>query len=169
VTRAIVVMGVAGCGKSTLGAALATMLDWVFIEGDELHPPENVEKMQAGIPLNDADREPLLNRVGARLNEHRSSGVVASCSALKRRYRDTLRQQAGDIDFVLPLLDRELLMQRVSRRTDHFMPVELLDSQLETFEMPEVDEQVITVDGAMATDEQVSSVIAALRERQQGQ
>lgn len=162
--NAIVVIGVTGCGKSTLGAALADALGWAFVEGDALHPRENLDKMKAGIPLNDTDREPFLKNVAQRLVERRDEGVVASCSALKRKYRDAIREQSGGVCFVLPVLDRELLAQRLRERTGHFMPPELLASQLADFEEPQADENVVTVEGTMATADQVRHVLDALRE-----
>lgn len=161
-TLAIVVMGVTGCGKSTLGAALADALSWRFIEGDALHPPQNVRKMQAGIPLDDADREPFLRNVAGAIVAKGQSGVVASCSALKRRYRDLIRRHAGEVRFVLPVLDQDVLVARLTRRKDHFMPASLLDSQLEELEMPAPEERAILVDGTLATRLQTEQVLAAL-------
>ncbi len=120
--------------------------------------------MKAGIPLDDADREPFLDNVAQELAQRRNEGVVASCSALRRSYRDVIRRRVGDALFVLPLLDRDLLIQRLKERTGHFMPPELLDTQLATFEAPTADEDVITVDGRMATNEQIQRVLDALRE-----
>ncbi|MGD8323637.1 MAG: decarboxylating NADP(+)-dependent phosphogluconate dehydrogenase [Gammaproteobacteria bacterium] len=113
-TRALVVMGVTGCGKSTLGRALARALGWQFVEGDSLHPPENMEKMKSGYPLNDDDRAPFLRNVAAAIAARSDTGVVASCSALKRRYRDWIRQEAGNVRFVLPLIDRDALIERLA-------------------------------------------------------
>lgn len=163
-TRALVVMGVTGCGKSTLGMALARALGWQFIEGDSLHPVENVEKMRSGIALNDEDRAPFLRSVAAAIAAGREAGVVASCSALKRQYRDSIRAQAGNVRFVLPLIDRDKLKERLAQRQNHFMPPALLDSQLATLEMPSEDEGVITVDAMDATEAQVKSVLAAMSE-----
>jgi len=161
-TRAVVIMGVSGCGKSTLGSALAAALGWCFVEGDEMHPPENVAKMAAGVPLTDTDRQPFLERVAAAIEAHRPDGVVASCSALKRGYRDLLRARAGRLTFVLPLLDRDTLLGRLSGRAEHFMPASLLDSQLATLELPDPEERAILVDGAASTRRQVEDVLAAL-------
>jgi len=162
VTRAVVIMGVSGCGKSTLGRALAAALGWRFIEGDELHPPANVAKMAAGVALTDADREPFLDRVADAVAAYRREGVVASCSALKHSYRDRLRAQAGQITFVLPLLDRDTLLARLSERAEHFMPASLLEGQLATLELPVPEERAILVDGAASTGRQVEDVLAAL-------
>jgi gluconokinase len=158
----VVVMGVTASGKSTLARALAEALDWRFVEGDALHPPENVAKMAAGIPLTDEDRQPFLENVAAALLAARPHGVVAACSALKRSYRDLLRSRAGEITFVLPALDRATLRARLSERRGHFMPRSLLASQLATLEAPAADELAIVVDGAATTAEQVAQVRAAL-------
>jgi len=159
----IVVMGVSGCGKSTLGAALADALGIPFVEGDGLHPPANVAKMAAGIPLNDEDRRPFLDNVADALIANRAAGCVVSCSALKRGYRDRLRARAGaDIRFVLPLLSKDSLVRRMSAREGHFMPVQLLDSQLATLEMPDEEEAVIVVPGDLPLDAQLAAVRSAL-------
>lgn len=160
---AIVVMGVSGCGKSTLGRALADALGWRFVEGDALHPPENIAKMAAGISLDDEDRRPFLENVAAALAEHRVIGVVAACSALKRGYRDMLRTRAGELTFVLPVLKRDALLSRMTERDGHFMPASLLDSQLATLERPGSDEQAILVDGTAPVEEQVAQALAGLR------
>jgi gluconokinase len=141
-------MGPSGCGKSTLGRALADALGWRYVEGDTLHPPANIDKMSAGIALNDADRGPFLAAVADALVAGRAEGVVVACSALKRRYRDQLRDRAGALTFVLPLLDHAQLVERLLRRADHFMPLSLLESQLADFEMPAPGEGVLIVDGA---------------------
>ena len=161
-TGAIVVMGVTGCGKSTLGEALARELEWKFIEGDALHPPENVEKMAAGNPLDDADREPFLTNVANVIAARRRDGVVVSCSALRRSYRDLIRNRAGEVKFVLPLVDRDSIAARLAARKDHFMPADLLDSQLAALEMPESDEDIIVIDGTVPTSVQVVSVTTQL-------
>lgn len=161
----VVVMGVSGCGKSTLGRALADALGWRFIEGDALHPPENIAKMAAGVPLTDADRQPFLIRVADAMAASREEGVVAACSALKRAYRDLIRERAGDVIFVLPVLTRGALLARMAQRTGHFMPVSLLDSQLEDLQPPGADEDVILVDGETPLEAQVAQALEALRAR----
>jgi carbohydrate kinase (thermoresistant glucokinase family) len=160
VTRAIVVMGVSGCGKSTLAEGIAAALGWRFVEGDDLHPPANVAKMAAGIPLDDEDRAPFLDNVAAAIRA--ADGVVASCSALKRRYRDRLRAQAGELVFVLPMLDRADLLARMTQRANHFMPASLLDSQLAALELPGEDERAILVDGTATPEAQVAQALAAI-------
>jgi gluconokinase len=162
VNAAIVVMGVSGAGKSTLGCALATALGCRFVEGDTLHPAANVAKMAAGIPLDDNDREPYLERVAQVCAAGAAAGVVVSCSALKRRYRDVIRKHAPTTRFVLPLLDHAQLAERLNRRRNHFMPASLLDSQLAALEPPAADEHVILVDGASGTSLQVALALASL-------
>ena len=131
--KAIVVAGVSGCGKSTIGRALAEQIGWPFLEADEFHSQASREKMAAGLALNDADRAPWLATLNRELM--RRAPVVLACSALKQRYRDRL--SAGlDAAFVWIELSRELAMQRVANRPDHFMPASLVDSQFEAAEAP---------------------------------
>lgn len=164
----IVVMGVSGCGKSSMGEALAHRLGLPFVEGDALHPPENVAKMSKGTPLTDEDRWPWLVRVGQALAEP-EGGAVVSCSALKRVYRDTLRREAGDsVIFVHLHGTRALLLSRMQHRPGHFMPASLLDSQLATLETPGAGENAIPVDCAEPLQpalERVADLIAARQER----
>ena len=160
-SKAIVIMGVSGSGKSTLGQALADTLGWSFVEGDALHPPANIAKMSAGTPLDDDDRRPFLENVSQAILA-RPEGVVVSCSALKRAYRDLIRSIAGDVTFVLPMLSREQLQARMARRAGHFMPAALLDSQLQTLEVPGADERAIQMDGDLPVEAQVERVMAAL-------
>jgi carbohydrate kinase (thermoresistant glucokinase family) len=133
----LVVMGVSGCGKSSLGAALATALALRFTDADDLHPATNRAKMAAGQPLTDNDRWPWLQVVGAVLAAE--AGVVA-CSALRRSYRDRLRHTAGSVQFLHLTVPREVIAQRFAERRGHFMPVALLDSQLATLEPLTPDE-----------------------------
>ncbi|GGG72814.1 gluconokinase [Corynebacterium pelargi] len=133
----IILMGVSGSGKTTVGTLLAQRLNMTYRDGDDLHPQANVEKMAAGIPLNDEDRWPWLQRVGDWLAEH--NGIMA-CSALKRSYRDYIREYAPTAVFVHVHGSRELLASRMAARKGHFMPVSLLDSQLATLEPLEDDE-----------------------------
>ncbi|MFT3820389.1 MAG: gluconokinase [Rubrivivax sp.] len=144
----VVVMGVSGCGKSTVGRLLAARLGVHYVEGDELHPPENVARMAAGVPLTDADRHGWLQEVAGQLANatSRSRGVVVSCSALKRRYRDLLRAAAPDLCLLHLHGSPELLAQRLAARKGHYMPPSLLQSQLDTLEPPGPDEQVLTLD-----------------------
>jgi gluconokinase len=136
-------MGVSGCGKSTIGRALADRLDLTFLDGDDLHPASNIEKMRRGEALDDADRAPWLDLVGARLEP----GTVIACSALKRASRDRIRRTAGDpVVFVYLRGSRETLAQRMRERTGHFMPYSLLESQLATLEEPARDEIAVAAD-----------------------
>lgn len=145
---AIVVMGVAGCGKTVVGEALAKSLGAVFIEGDRLHPPENVARMARGEPLTDALREGWLDAIGERIAASIADGqrAVAACSALKRSYRDRLRRFCPGIVFLYLKIDRETAWRRVAARKGHFMPASLVDSQFATLEEPGRDEQAVTVD-----------------------
>lgn len=144
----VVVMGVSGCGKSTIGLALAQQLGVPFIEGDSLHPPRNVAMMAAGTPLNDADRADWLAAIAQKLSQAAAAGqgLVVSCSALKRRYRDVLRGGAPDLRFVHLHGSLSVLRQRMNERRGHYMPPSLLDSQLATLEPPEPDEAALTLD-----------------------
>jgi gluconokinase len=146
---AIVVMGVSGSGKSTLGALIAAWLGCPFVEGDEYHSPANILKMTAGVPLDDAARQPWLDRLAEVLsNTVRRSGItVAACSALKRSYRDRLRL-SGEFATCFLFLNAAYttLDKRISARTGHYMPASLLDSQLKDLEAPEEDEWSITLD-----------------------
>lgn len=140
---AVVVMGVSGSGKSTIGAAIADAIGVPFVDGDDLHPAANVAKMSAGDPLTDDDRWPWLDAVAARLA---GGGVVVACSALKRAYRDRLRAAAPALRLVFLDGDRETLAPRMSTRPGHFMPASLLDSQLATLERPSPDEHAIVLE-----------------------
>jgi len=141
-------MGVSGCGKSTLGALLAGTLDCPFLEGDDFHSPEAIAKMRGGQPLNDKDRWPWLDRLGqaaARSIAQRGAAVVA-CSALRRSYRDRLRAAIGwPVQLILLENSRERLLERLTARPDHFMPVSLLDSQLAALERPAPEEGAFTL------------------------
>ena len=138
-------MGVSGCGKSTVGCRLAQALGVSYIEGDSLHPAKNVARMAAGIALTDADRQGWLQAVAQRLGEA-PGGVVVSCSALKRSYRDLLRDAAPDARFVHLHGEPALLAARMQSRPGHYMPASLLQSQLDTLEPPGIDEAPIAVD-----------------------
>ncbi|MCQ1834312.1 gluconokinase [Neorhizobium galegae] len=146
---AIVVMGVSGSGKTSVGEHLAARLGCAFVEGDRLHPEANVAKMAKGIPLTDDDRWPWLDLIGNELARARgrSESVVVSCSALKQTYRDRLRRESGGtLYFVFLTGDPKVLEQRMGARTGHFMPASLLQSQLATLESPEHEAGVVTVD-----------------------
>ena len=144
-------MGVSGSGKSTLGALLAGKLDCPFLEGDDFHDAGAVDKMRAGRPLDDDDRWPWLDRLGRAVGQAVTAGrpVVAACSALRRSYRERLRGAiAVPTRFVLLDASHDELLRRLNRRSGHYMPASLLDSQLATLERPDADEAVFTLDAA---------------------
>ncbi len=161
---ALVIMGVSGSGKSTVGELLTQRLGWEMIEGDRLHPPANVEKMRRGIPLDDADREPWLDTIGEQLRAWGAAGRsgVLTCSALKRAYRARILAARPDVRFVYLKGSRELIGQRVSVRHHEYMPASLLESQFETLEEPTPDEPVIVVEAGQPPDIEVQTIIDAL-------
>lgn len=141
----IVVMGVSGCGKSSLGRALAEQLHCPFYDGDDFHPAANIAKMSAGVPLTDADRWPWLKALQAVMAKHLQQGetAVVACSALKKSYRDLLRQAGEGVYFVHLAGEFDLLWERISTRPGHFMPAHLLQTQLATLEPPTPAEALI--------------------------
>jgi gluconokinase len=162
---AAVVMGVASCGKTSVGEALAKRLKAEFTEGDRLHPKSNVEKMSAGIPLTDEDRWPWLGLVGEALLGN--TGKIASCSALKRVYREHIAAAAKrPVYFVFLDGSRELLQRRIAERKGHFMPPSLLDSQLATLERPAPDELALAFDIARPVDVIAAEASAWLLDQQ---
>lgn len=167
VAPVVLVMGVAGAGKSTLGARLAEELGWDFLDGDDLHPAANIAKMAAGVPLTDADRAPWFTAIGQRIDGWAASGTpgVVASSALKQAYREGLRAGRPQIELVYLCGERELLAARLAKRTGHFMPPGLLDSQLATLEPPAADEGAIAVDISRPLEGQVDDVLAALQAR----
>ena len=156
----VVLMGVSGSGKSTVGAALADALGWPLIDADDLHPPENVAKMAAGVPLTDDDRWPWLDRIVDELQRTTAGGgsAVLACSALKQRYRERLAQ-AGELRFVYLRGKPGTIAARLAVRRHRYMPAALLDSQFATLEPPA---DAIDIDIAASVDEQVRAIIAAL-------
>lgn len=153
---AYVVMGVSGSGKSMVAKAVADNLGLVFVEGDALHPQSNIDKMSQGIPLTDEDRFPWLDRIGDRIATARASGegIVVSCSALRKIYRDRLRSFAGgQLIFLFLKGSEEVLAPRMAARKGHFMPASLLRSQLATLEDPSAEQGVITIDISGTTAE----------------
>jgi gluconokinase len=152
----VVVMGVSGAGKTVTGRALAARLGWIFVDADDLHPPASVAKMAAGEPLTDSDRWSWLDAVGRELAG--SSGIVAACSALKRRYRDRLRSHAPDVFFACLVAAEPELSRRIQARQHHYMPVSLLRSQLEALEPLAADENGVTV----ASDDSVKDTVSAI-------
>jgi gluconokinase len=144
----LVLMGVSGCGKTTVAAILSGRLDWSFEEGDALHPQANVDKMTAGHPLNDEDRAPWLEKVAEWVEERLDAGQngLITCSALKRSYRDVISRRGAGVEFVYLAGSRELIAARLMARHGHFMPPSLLDSQFADLQEPSADEHAIRVD-----------------------
>jgi gluconokinase len=161
-----VVMGVAGSGKTTVGERLAERLDWDFIEGDRLHPPENVAKMQSGHPLTDADRAPWLAAIAQAIDawQARNARGVITCSALKRDYRRRIIGDRAGVRLVYLDGSRRLIARRLAARRGHFMPPSLLDSQFAALEPPDCHENPITVTIDQPVDrivEQIAAVLSA--------
>ena len=159
-TTHIIIMGVSGCGKTTLGEGIAKALDWPFFDADDFHPPENVAKMRAGEPLNDADRAPWLFRLSNLLQAN--THAVLACSALKERYRDVLNAGLPNLRFVHPHGAFEIIAGRIearSKETGHYMPASLLQSQFEALE-PCLDAVMVNIE--MARTERVNYVLTAL-------
>ena len=157
----VVLMGVSGSGKSTVGAALASALGWPLVDADDLHPPENVAKMAAGVPLTDDDRWPWLDRIVAELRRITADGtnVILACSALKQAYRDRLSRGLADWRLVFLHGSFELLRQRIKERKHRYMPASLLQSQFATLEPPA---KAISVDVAQPLEQSVEQIRAAL-------
>jgi carbohydrate kinase (thermoresistant glucokinase family) len=160
-----VVMGVAGVGKTTVGERLAKRLNWEFVEGDRLHPPENVAKMQSGQPLTDADRAPWLAAIATAIDAWRARGAcgVMTCSALKRAYRRCIIGDRQGVRLVYLDGPRPLIAARLAARRGHFMPASLLDSQFATLEPPGPDESPITVSVDRPVERIVEKIAARLR------
>lgn len=160
----IVVMGVSGSGKTTVGTALAERLGVDYAEADTFHPKANIDKMSSGHPLNDEDRRPWLEAIAAWISDHQSSGGVVTSSALKFRYRDILRG-GGDVWFLHLHGDRDLLADRMKTRSGHFMPVSLLDSQLADLEPLRPEEHGLVADIAKKPEEIVETALSAFEDR----
>lgn len=160
----IVVMGVCGCGKSEIGRRIADGAGYAYIEGDESHPADNIAKMAAGTPLDDADRAGWLLALQAKIRKaaERGEGYVLSCSALKRRYRDELRGGDGALVFIHLDGSPEVILSRVTARKDHFMPTTLIESQFNDLERLEADEVGMELDIRMKPDQLVDKVMQAL-------
>lgn len=163
-TTSIVVMGVSGSGKTSVAVELARRLGWEYIEGDDLHPKANVAKMAAGTPLDDEDRWPWLRRIAEVMGEHEAAGtsIILTCSALKRSYRDLLRDGHPSVWFAHVHASEEVLAERLAKRTGHYMPPSLLTSQLATLE-PLADEPGRVIDGAGSLDHTVAGLLTDLR------
>lgn len=166
--KCIVVMGVCGSGKSTVGEALAEHFKCRFIDGDDLHPRANIMKMASGHPLNDEDREPWLIRIGDVIFslKRRSEGGVIVCSALKKKYRDIIRKDnEKDVAFVHMCGSYDLILNRMKKRAGHYMKEDMVKSQFDTLEMPGADEKdVINVDIDCSMDEMIARAIKAAEE-----
>lgn len=158
--NALIVMGVSSSGKSSIGKALAERLGWRFADGDDFHPPANVEKQRAGQALTDEDRWPWLQSIADEIDRVTAEGgkLVVACSALKRAYRDLLVHGRHDIRIVYLDGSRELIAKRMAARKNHFMPPSLLDSQFKTLEVPGTDERVI----AVSIDDDIDGIVAAI-------
>lgn len=161
---AIIVMGVSGSGKSTIGALLAERLGWPFADADGFHPPENVAKMAAGTPLTDADRWPWLDAIAAHIDAARKAGqpVVVACSALRRAYRDRLRAGHGDLLFLHLSGAPEVIAARQAARQGHFMPPSLMASQFATLEDTVAEPDAVTVSVKASPHEVVNAAMAAI-------
>ena len=158
----IVVMGVSGCGKSAVGERIARELNLPLIEGDEFHPPANIEKMRQGIPLDDGDRAGWLERLGRELASQQG-GAVLTCSALKRSYRDCLRRASPGLRFVHLALTQQQAQQRVASRGDHFYPPSLVASQFAALENPAQEPGVLVVDACRPLEQVAQQVVSWLR------
>ncbi len=160
----VVVMGVAGCGKSAVGERIAQGLGLPLIEGDEFHPASNIEKMRQGLPLNDQDRAGWLQRLGQEFSRH-PGGAVMTCSALKRSYRDTLRAAAPRLRFVHLALSQEQALERVAARDGHFYPPSLVASQFQALEDPAAEAGVVVIDACLPLEEVARRAIERLAEQ----
>lgn len=160
----IIVMGVSGGGKTTVAVGIAQAMGWEFSEGDDFHPPANVQKMASGHPLTDEDRWPWLRAIGEWIDERERAGTsaVITCSALRRVYRDLLREGRPGVRFCHVEADAELIAERLSRRQGHYMPPSLLPSQLATLEPLEPDEPGVVVSAKDTPEQVVQAALHAL-------
>jgi gluconokinase len=162
-TALVLVMGVSGAGKSTVGPLIAAGLGVGFDDADSFHPPANIAKMSRGEALDDADRAPWLDAIGAHLSAHRGRGCVVTCSALKRAYRDRLRAAAPDLRLVFLSGNIELVAARQAARAGHFMPASLVASQFATLEAPDAEEGAIVLDVAATPQALAQAALDQLR------
>lgn len=162
--RHVVVMGASGAGKSTLAKGVVEATGWPFLEGDDLHPESNVEKMSNGVPLTDEDRWPWLRAVGAWISEREAKGesAVVACSALRRAYRDLLREGRDHVEFLMIDVPAEELHRRLEERTDHYMKASMLQSQLDTLEPLEPDEPGFTLESEGDEDQALADALTEL-------
>ena len=169
-TGRYVVMGVAGAGTTLIGSRLARTLGIAFVEGDEFHPPANVAKMTAGVPLDDDDRAGWLDALAARIAEARREGrgLVVAASVLKRAYRDIFRVADPAVRFILLTAPRPVIADRLEHRSGHYMPPSLLDNQLATLEPPDADERAWTYDNERAPGVIVADIAARIRGASEG-
>jgi len=159
----VIVMGVSGSGKSTIGALVADAMDIPFLDGDSLHPMANIHKMAAGTPLSDEDRWPWLEIVGNELADTTASGMVIACSALKRSYRDVIRGKAPDTIFLHLHGSLGVLSSRLEGRSGHFMPPALLESQLATLEPLGADERSVVIDISAGINDLLAEAVAGIK------
>lgn len=157
----LILMGVSGCGKTTIGQDLAAHLGWPFFDGDDFHPPENIARMAAGVPLDDAGRAPWLDRLAELIHTHiaRGESAVLACSALKKSYRDRLRQDSSAVKFIYLQGDFDLIWSRMQARSAHYMPPALLHSQFADLEPPAPSEALV-----VSIDQPPAAIIAAIGE-----
>lgn len=169
--KIVIVMGVAGSGKSTVGGQLAARLGWTFLDADDFHPPANVAKMRAGEPLTDADRRPWLDAMRERLRAAaaRDEAVVLACSALKQAYRQRLAEDVPGVRWVYLHLDRDAAHARLMSRPDHFMPATLVESQFTALEPPTAAEGALTVDACQPIEAVVEAIVKGLALRSAAQ
>jgi carbohydrate kinase (thermoresistant glucokinase family) len=163
----LIIMGVSGCGKTTIAELLSRELGWEYRDGDEFHPQANVDKMHSGTPLTDEDRWPWLKAIAAWIDDKRQAGehAIVTCSALKKSYRDILIDSREDVALIYLKGDEELIADRLSKRKGHFMPKGLLHSQFQTLEEPGPDEHPITVSIVPAPAEIVAAILEELGRR----
>lgn len=161
--RLFVIMGVAGCGKTSIGEGVAKVMDSNFIDGDDFHPQTNIDKMSTGLPLTDEDRWPWLETVAKALANHKGKAFLG-CSALKQEYRDYITKHAGEpVSFIHLSANKELIASRMATRAGHFMPTSLLESQFKTLEVPNSEENAINIDISLSKEEVIINICQILK------